>query len=59
MSIGSVAKIDAKSLTFDTSSPLDAVTAIDALSNKNKEFYFKILLKFINNALWKSISDIA
>ena len=59
MSIGSVAQKDAKSLTFDTLSPLDANTAIDTLSNKNKQFFYQILVKFINNTLWKSISDIA
>ena len=58
MSLGSAARKDAKSLNFDTSSPLDAVSAIDALSNKNKQFFYQILVKFINNTLWKSISDI-
>ncbi len=47
-SMGSAAKKDAKSIKFDLTTPLDTATAINSLSNKNKEFYYRILVKFLN-----------
>ena len=51
-------KIDPKQINFDTSKPLDFETAIKNLSNQNKSVYYKILVKFVNVTLLKSMADI-
>ena len=46
-----------KMLDFDVSTPLDFDRAIESLTNKNKQLYYKILVKFYNESLLKSIND--
>ena len=44
-------------IEFDVSTPLDFNKALDKISNKNKTIYYKFLIIFINDTLFKSLRD--
>ena len=46
-------------IEFDVSTPLDFNKALDKISNKNKTIYYKFLIIFINDTLFKSLRELA
>ena len=48
-----------KMIDFDISTPLDFNKALEKISNRNKTIYYKFLLKFVNETLYKSLRELA